>query len=64
MANRFIKVVLDPSAVAGTAAKRIVDLADDAISIHGSFSIALSGGSTPKALFQILAGEPYAKRID
>jgi 6-phosphogluconolactonase len=64
MSNRFIKVVADPAAVASTAAKRIVDLAEDAIATRGSFSIALSGGSTPKTLFQLLAAEPYAKRID
>ncbi len=64
MSNRFIKVVADPAAVASTAAKRIVDLAEDAIATRGSFSIALSGGSTPKALFQLLAAEPYLKRID
>ncbi|HEY1922392.1 MAG TPA: 6-phosphogluconolactonase [Tepidisphaeraceae bacterium] len=64
MANRFVKVVPDPAAVATTAAKRIVDLADDAIATRGSFSIALSGGSTPKTLFELLATEPYSKRID
>jgi 6-phosphogluconolactonase len=64
MPNRFVKVVPDPSTVASTAAQRIADLSDDAISIHGKFSIALSGGSTPKALFQLLAADPYAKRID
>jgi len=64
MPNRFIKVVPDPAAVATAAAKRIVDLAEDAIATRGSFSIALSGGSTPKNLFQLLAAEPYSKRID
>ncbi len=63
MPNRFIKVVPDPAAVASTAAKRIADLSDDAIETHGSFSIALSGGSTPKSLFQLLAADPYLNRI-
>jgi 6-phosphogluconolactonase len=63
MPNRFVKVVPDPAAVASTAAKRIADLSDDAIETHGFFSIALSGGSTPKALFQLLAADPYLNRI-
>jgi 6-phosphogluconolactonase len=64
MPNRFIKVVPDPTAVATAAAQRIVDLAGDAIATRGSFSIALSGGSTPKTLFQLLATEPHSKRIN
>lgn len=64
MPNRFIKIVPDPAAVATAAAQRIVDLAGDAIATRGSFSIALSGGSTPQTLFQLLASEPYSKRIN
>jgi 6-phosphogluconolactonase len=64
MPNRSIKVVADASAVAAAAARRIVDLAEDAISTGGSFSIALSGGSTPRTLYQLLAGDPYLQRID
>jgi 6-phosphogluconolactonase len=63
MPNRFVKIVPDPAAVATTAAKRIADLSEDAIETHGHFSIALSGGSTPKALFQLLATDPFVNRI-
>ncbi len=58
-----IKVVPDPAAVAKEAADRIVIAAEKAIELGGSFSIALSGGSTPKALFTLLAQEPYASAI-
>ncbi len=64
MPNRSIKIVADASAVAAAAARRIADLAEDAISTRGGFSIALSGGSTPKTLYRLLAGDPYLQRID
>lgn len=44
-------------------AERIVLLAEQAIKTRGKFSVALSGGSTPKQLFQILASPPFAERI-
>ncbi len=64
MSSRSIDVVADLNALAAAAADRIVKAADDAIANRGGFSIALSGGSTPKTLFQLLAGESYSKRID
>lgn len=39
-------------------------LADDAIANHGYFSVALSGGSTPKAVFQTLSSKKYKGSID
>jgi 6-phosphogluconolactonase len=59
-----IKVVPDPESVAQTAAERIVAAAEEAIEMRGSFSIALSGGGTPKALYTILAAEPFRSAID
>ena len=38
--------------------------AKEAQTLHGHFSVALSGGSTPKAIFQALAKPPYATEID
>ena len=46
----------DPEALAHRVAQWITDLACHA---GGRFSIALSGGSTPKRLYQLLAGAPY-----
>ncbi len=39
-------------------------LAKAAIEAHGQFSVALSGGSTPKAIFQNLASAKESKLID
>ena len=59
-----IKVLPDPAAIAAEAAERIVHAADEAIALSGRFRIGLSGGSTPKALFQLLASDAYRDRID
>ena len=63
-ANREIKVVPDAKAVAAEAAERVTAAAQRAIGERGRFSIALSGGSTPKALYALLTAEPYRSRID
>lgn len=59
MSNRSIRVVADVDAIAAAAAKTIISIADE----RGDFSIALSGGGTPKTLYQLLATEAYSKRI-
>lgn len=41
-----------------------IRLAEDAIANHGYFAVALSGGSTPKAIFEGLAQDNYVDRID
>jgi 6-phosphogluconolactonase len=46
------------------AAQLISNAAADAINHTGMFSIALSGGSTPKGLFQLLATDGWRERID
>lgn len=59
-----IKVLPDPAGVAREAADRIVAAAREAIDDHGSFSLALSGGSTPRKLHDLLASDAYRNRID
>src|SRR5581483_6873180 len=41
------------------SAQTIVDLAHDAVSARGKFTIALSGGSTPKKLYELLASPAW-----
>jgi 6-phosphogluconolactonase len=43
---------------------QFVTLCAAAIRDHGHFFVALSGGSTPKAIFQRLTTAPYASKID
>lgn len=45
------------------AAERLIRLAQDAIERSGRFIVALSGGSTPRALYSLLASPGYNERI-
>ncbi len=54
----------DAAGLARGAAECFADLAEAAVAKRGRFTAALSGGSTPKALYTLLSGNPYAKRID
>ncbi len=45
------------------AAEHWVTCCRAAIATHGGFHIALSGGSTPKALFKLMASDEYRQRI-
>jgi 6-phosphogluconolactonase len=59
-----VEVFHDESELIRAEAERIVKLASEAIEARGRCLIALSGGSTPKPLYELLATAPYAKRID
>lgn len=50
-----IRVLTTPQELFAAAAEEIVRLANQAVAEHGRFTIALSGGSTPKSLFTLLA---------
>jgi 6-phosphogluconolactonase len=45
------------------AAELFVELAGQAISLRGCFAVALSGGSTPRALYSLLAEELFQDRV-
>ncbi|HEX2973342.1 MAG TPA: 6-phosphogluconolactonase [Tepidisphaeraceae bacterium] len=59
-----IRVFPSPEAVAKAVADQIVESAATAIRLQDRFSIALSGGSTPKPVYELLADEPYLSRIE
>jgi len=54
-ASPELRVVPDPPALFQTAAEQFVTLAGSAVREHGCFTVALSGGSTPKSLYSRLA---------
>lgn len=58
-----IVVLPDPESLAREAAKRFSEQGREAVDSRGCFSVALSGGSTPGALYRLLAEEPYLSRI-
>jgi 6-phosphogluconolactonase len=53
--QREIYILKDNPAIARRAAEEFVKMAQSAVQQHGSFSVALSGGSTPKLLYSLLA---------
>lgn len=64
MSDKNIKIFNDDNELADAAAKEVVALSDEAIESRGIFSVALSGGSTPKQLYKMLAGNRYRRQID
>lgn len=59
-----VAIYPDSNTLSHEAAQYVVRLATEAIANHGRFTIALSGGSTPKALYSLLGNEPYRSQID
>jgi 6-phosphogluconolactonase len=65
MSQPEFKVLSDPKEVTAEAARRIVAAAGAKLADpHHFFSLVLSGGSTPKALYELLAGEPYRSQLN
>ena len=54
----------DPQELAKKAADFVLRSGEQAIVGQGRFLIALSGGSTPKALYSLLAKPSFARRLD
>jgi 6-phosphogluconolactonase len=59
-----IRVLPDPAALAEAAARAIAEAAQCAIDARGAFTLALSGGSTPRDLHLRLASPPLRDQID
>lgn len=50
-----IRTLTTPQELFAAAAEEVVRAANEAVSANGRFTIALSGGSTPKSLYNLLA---------
>jgi 6-phosphogluconolactonase len=59
-----VRVFADPESVARAAARRVAELAREAIDERGAFSLALSGGSTPRRIYELLAGDEFRDSVD
>ena len=57
-------VVADEAALDRAVAEHFVAAAGQAIAARGSFAVALSGGTTPKAVYALLAVEPLRSAVD
>ena len=59
-----IAIYPDIDTISQQAAAYIARVAREAIVTRGRFTIALSGGNTPKKLYGLLGSEPYSSQID
>ncbi len=50
--------------LAKTAAEYFIKLAAEAIQLKGKFTVALSGGNTPAAMYKLLATDFYSQQIE
>jgi 6-phosphogluconolactonase len=58
-----VRVYRDPEELALKAARLFARLADQYVIGCGRFTVALSGGSTPKAMFSVLAADPFLDTV-
>lgn len=63
MTNPDVIICRDAGELSQKAAERFVALVNEASASSGRFTVALSGGSTPKALYSLLATPGFAERI-
>ena len=59
-----LEVLPDPRSLADAGARCLAFAAQEAIASRGRFTVALSGGSTPRGLYARLAQPPYARQVD
>lgn len=64
MADYVLQVLKDKDAVARAAADFFVTLAPQPQGEKRPFYVALAGGTTPKALYELLASAEYRNRVD
>jgi 6-phosphogluconolactonase len=59
-----VQVFSTPEEVARAAARLFVDYAWQSIAKDGQFMVALSGGNTPRLMFEILASDQFRAQVD
>ncbi len=59
-----IAIYPDVDTLSQQAAQYVVRTASESIAARGRFTIALSGGTTPRKLYTLLGSEPYSSQID
>lgn len=63
MGNRSREVIVcsDPVDLSRRAARQFVDFAKQCVAERGRFTVCLSGGSTPRQMYALLAEEPFLR---
>lgn len=59
-----VEVYPDHLTLMRMAADRFTRLAEAATTTRGRFSVALSGGGTPRQLYELLSGDEFSSRVD
>ncbi|OKL40460.1 6-phosphogluconolactonase [Pontibacter flavimaris] len=59
----MVTIFKDTSYLSQRAAELFVDAAQEAVQKNGRFIVALTGGSSPKELYQLLAKAPYKDQV-
>lgn len=59
-----LEIVGDEEALAQAAARHFIAAASNAIRERSIFAVSLAGGSSPKAMFALLAAEPRRRDVD
>lgn len=62
-ATREVRVCKDAAALAGQTAEAFCSLAQTCVAAQGRFTVALAGGSTPRAAYTLLASDTYRSRL-
>ncbi|NGX39705.1 MAG: 6-phosphogluconolactonase [Chlamydiae bacterium] len=62
--RRNLLIPGDQNAALDVCLRHFISIAKSAIEEKGAFTVALAGGSTPKALYERLASLPYSEEID
>jgi 6-phosphogluconolactonase len=62
--NCEVEIFPDVETLNEAAATLIVEIAAEALQAKDKFSIALAGGSTPEALYKLLASDKFENKID
>lgn len=63
MSGSEVRVFASPDELTRAAAEEIARAAEQAVAERGRFTLTLSGGSTPRSLYRLLASEPYRERL-
>src|SRR5690606_23128364 len=58
-----VEIVPDAERLAAQVAELVIPAARNAINEHDIFNVALAGGSTPKAAYELLATDEYKERV-
>lgn len=59
-----IRILPTKEAIFRASANEFCCLAEDAIRARGKFTVALSGGSTPRGLYELLTTDNYKNQVD